>query len=66
MGSDRVKELLLVTYLWGSQPPSQVHTAELVGRTLPLLQGNPAFGDPLGEVLRSPLQVREATVPPHS
>lgn len=38
-------------------------TAELVGRPWPLLQGNPAFGDPLGKVLRSSLQVREATVP---
>lgn len=63
MGSDRVKELLLVAYLWGSQPPFQVQTAELLGRPSPLLQGNPGFGDLLGQELRSSLQVREATVP---
>lgn len=45
------------------RPPSQVQTVELLGRPSPLLQGNPAFGDPLGQVLRSPLQVREATLP---
>lgn len=45
-----------------SLPPS-LQTAEFLGRPSPLLQGNPAFGDPLSQLLRSPLQVKEATIP---